>query len=360
MKNERGQNMSASSMGRYYKCPASFLRGRWMPDTTSASAQRGNEIHDALEHQNFEALDASDGAVAERCNDIVLEIIEAVITPSLLKNDEGVVSREERVQSFASSYKYSGKWDYVSLWKESKVALVVDYKSGPRGGEDAEVNYQLATQALLVSQKFNLGEGWKIYVALATPMKSPQYTVASYGWQGLDMIATAIDSIAEKAHDPYAPANAGDHCRYCPARASCSERNELIGEVEWASPSAVTSPQDLSRLLDVGDLAVSAHKEHREIAKKLIVEEGLDIPGWKVQKTKGRQKIKAEPLIDRMHESGYGMKMLGTMVTVTKKGLGQVVKTKTGLAGKALNAEMERLLDGCSEEGAPSERLVKE
>jgi len=360
MKNERGRNMSASSMGRYNKCPASFLRGRWMPDTTSAAAQRGTEIHDALEHQNFEALDASDGSVAERCNDIVLEIIEAVITPSLLKDDEAMVSREERVQSFAAGHKYSGKWDYVSLWKESKVALVVDYKSGPRGGEDAEVNYQLATQALLVTQKFNLGEEWKVYVALATPMKSPQYTLSVYEFEGLEMIATAIEDIVKKAHDPYAPANAGEHCRYCPARASCSERNELIGKVEWATPSAVTSPEDLSRLLDVGDLAVSVHKEHREIAKKLIVEDGLDIPGWKIQKTKGRQKIKAEPLIDRMSEEGYGMKTLGTMVSVTKKGLGQVVKTKTGYAGKALASEIERLLDGCSEEGTPSQKLVKE
>ena len=353
--------MSASSMMRYAKCPASFLRGRWMPDTTSEAAERGNRIHYALHKQDSDGLEHDEALSAERCNDIVQTIIHDVLSKYIHQDDPPITSREERVQSFAGTRRYSGQWDLTHYWQVSKVALVADYKTGPRGAAPAEKNYQLASLADLAAQRYRMPDDVCVYVALVTPLKSPQYSIAKYQVKDLAAIRDALAGIAEAAHDPYAPAVAGEHCRYCPARTACSERNEIVGEVATVdSPASITAPGAFADLLNKGDLAASAHKEHREIAKRLMVEGRIEIPGWKIQETKGRETIKPEPLMDRMSEEGYLTKMLGTMVSVTKKGLTAVVRTKTGLAGKALEEEVNRLLEGCKIPGKPSQKLVKE
>jgi len=337
------------------------LRGRWLPDISSEAAERGTRIHDALEAQDIGDLEHNEALTTEKCNDIISEIVDRVIVPQLEPGEQSVTERETRVQSFAGIYRYSGKWDLLDYWKQSKVAIVADYKTGPRGAEHAAENYQLASLAVLAAQRHGMPKDTKLYVAIVSPLKHPNYTMASYTVKDLPAIEDALANIAEHAHNPYAPASAGDHCRYCPARHACEERNELVGEMaRIETPTAITDPLQFAELLNLGDLAVSAHKEHRAFAKTLLMEDKITIPGWKLQKTKGRSKIKPEPLMTRMGDEGYLTAMLGTMVSVTKKGLTQVVRTKTGKAGKELESEVKRLLDGCSEDGKPSLSLVKE
>jgi len=354
--------MSASSMGRYAACPASFLRSRWMPDETSEAAERGTRIHDALADGDTTKLWHDEEMAKDQCDRIVETITREHILSCLIdENEVGEVSRETRVQSFLGPHRFSGQWDLVTCWKESEVLLVADYKTGPRGAESADENLQLASLAFLAEQKFKLPKTAIVFVAIVSPLKSPQYTIAKYTVEQLDAVYDELSLVAEASHNPYAEAKAGDHCRYCPARNACPERNELVGEVATVTaPSAITDPRKFADLLNMGDLASTAHKEHRDIAKQLLKEERIVIPGWKLQESKGRETIKAEQLISKMADEGYLAKMLGTMVSVTKKGLLAVVRTKTGKSGKELEEETKRLLAGCVKEGAPTVRLVKQ
>ena len=330
-----------------------------MPDDSSPVAERGTRIHDALETGDGESLEHTELVSMEKC----LEIVDAIVKdkiPGLPEGEEPILSKEERVQSFAGTFRFSGKWDLCMLWMESKIGLVVDYKTGPRGAGDADSNLQLASLAVLAAQKYDLPDGFKLYVAISSPLKQPNYTLACYTvgemWGVYDTLAT----IAKKSHEPYAEAVAGEHCRYCPARRACSERNELVGELVNAEEvTAITDPSEFSRLLNLGDQAVAAHKEHRDLAKRLMVENRIDLPDWKIQTRKGSAAIDPKRLMQRMSDEGYLTAMLGTMVKVTKKGLTQVVKTKTGLAGGGLESEVKRLLEGCSTPGKDSQSLVK-
>jgi len=360
-KNTRGQYMSASSMKRYTHCPASFLRGRWMPDTTSEAAERGTRIHDAIDKGEAHSLEHSEAILAEQCEDISKKILEnrGVVVG---KDIPDIATQEERVQTLLGMRKFSGQWDRFHYYSQIKSAFVFDWKTGPRGAESAEQNEQLASLAVLADQKYDLPGDVDYYVVLVHPMKSPQYTMAVYRKDQLRLVLGKMHETSEACHDPYAPANAGEHCRYCPARRACPEYNAITTSLEpMANASALMiNPREFVDRLNLGDICVTAHKEDRELAKQLLIEGKIELPGWKIQERKGRQKITPKPLLQKMGGEGYRTEMLGTMVSVTKKGLLTVVKTKTGLAGKALDQEVDRLLEGCSEDGAPTKSLVKE
>lgn len=359
--NERGQNMSSSALERNDKCKASFLRSRWIPSTTSEAAERGLRIHDALDGGDPYALEHNEAVTAERCLEIAFQVMESLEIPANEVPDEDESERRVQTLICEGKYKFSGQWDLFRLYLEHKAAFVFDWKTGPRGATAAENNIQLASLAALSRQCYNIPDDVVIYVVLVTPLKSPQYTLASYRADALGDVLAVIDNIAEAAHDPNSPATAGEHCRYCPARVLCPEYKEATVSLQPLADSSalMINPAEFAARLNLGDLCVTAHKEDRELARQLLSDGRIEIPGWKIQERKGRDKILPEPLLQKMGDEGYLAAMLGTMVSVTKKGLQAVVKTKTGLAGKALNSEVDRLLEGCKEPGKPSKSLVK-
>lgn len=332
-----------------------------MPDTTSDAAERGTRIHEAIDTGDTYSLEHGEAVTAEQCEDIAKKILDehGVV---IGKDIPDIATQEERVQTLLGTRKFSGQWDRFQYYSPIKSAFVFDWKTGPRGAESAEQNEQLASLAVLADQRYNLPSDVDYYVVLVHPMKSPQYSMAVYRKEHLRFVVWKMEETSEACHDPYAPAKAGEHCRYCPARKACPEYDEATVSLKPVadSSSLLINPRDLADRLNLGDLCASAHKEDRELAKQALIDGRIEIPGWKIQERKGRQKILAEPLFGKMGDEGYRAAMLGTMVSVTKKGLQNVVRTKTGLAGKALDQEVERLLEGCKEDGKPTKSLVKE
>lgn len=347
---ERQGAVSSSILERIHLCPASFLRSRWMINTTSDDAERGTRIHDALETGDESGLSMDESETASRCE----AIFDSILEEHGPKNEAALITREERLWAERNRLKFSGKRDVAAWYPDSKLLIIGDYKTGPRGATEASENLQLASLAVLAKE--HQPEIERIIVAVIQPLKSPQKTLAEYDAEGLAWCEELIFDTINHALSPYADANPGlKQCLYCPARQQCPEAVGALADV--TVPVVPSDVEELSRLIRVGELAEKITKQNKEQAKKLLMD-GIDVPGFKLQETKGRSSIKADLVLGRLKDKGYSDHVLWSAVSLTKSKLESVVGTKTLKTGKALKAEIDDVLDGATVEGKPSTRMV--
>jgi|TARA_Y100000310_G_scaffold283472_1_gene305461 hypothetical protein len=76
MSDERQGLPSASETERLALCPASFLRSKNQPDTTSDIAQAGTRIHEAVETGNRDGLTLAEERLADDCNQLALIVMQ--------------------------------------------------------------------------------------------------------------------------------------------------------------------------------------------------------------------------------------------------------------------------------------------
>ena len=76
MLDERQGLPSASETERLALCPASFLRSKNQPDTSSDIAQTGTRIHEAVETGNRDGLTPSEERLADECTQLALIVMQ--------------------------------------------------------------------------------------------------------------------------------------------------------------------------------------------------------------------------------------------------------------------------------------------
>jgi hypothetical protein len=313
----------------------------------------GTLIHAVLAGEKPEGVA---GELSQRSQHTVemCQKIEAQILRDLGFNEPPVMV-EERIWCGKNS-PWSGKAD--KIYMRSGDALIVDYKTGPEGAEEADSNMQMRGLAVLADSVLdNSGHLLdSITVALIHPWCSPQKSIAVYDREALMFAAIECCDIVADAHEPSAPRiPSPEACKWCNP-AACPEANALMPA--GGLSVATMSPELLGQLLDrrkiIKDIITEAEKRAKE-----LIEAGVEVPGWTLAEGKTQAPITdADTVFARMIELGGDSGDFIDACTVGKAKLEGVLKRLTGEKGKALAAVMESVLEGCTEE-KQGEKILK-
>lgn len=357
MNNERKGLPSASSMERYMLCPGSFAAEQGQPDEASEDAESGNRIHAVLAGETVTPpLTDDDERTILACQAQANALLDAIVP----HRDELILERR-----YWRANRWSGKPDVVAIDTLQAHALVLDYKTGRGDVKSADGNMQLRALAVLVSMEHGLD---KVTVAIVQPLAG-ESSVCVYNAEGLRKARIEISDILTAIHQPNAPRRpSAKACKYCKAKAVCPEAREasvalpLANVPEGATASAIAATltgETLAEFLHRAEFASKVIDACRDEAKQRL-EAGEVVPGWTLKPGSVRESI-TDPatVFGRFIAAGGTQEAFMPCVSVTKTKLKDAVKAVTGAKGKALDAQIETMLDGCTEAKASAPSLAK-
>lgn len=354
MNDERKGLPSASSMERYMLCPGSYQAERDLPDEGSEDAASGNRIHAVLAGEKVTPpLTDEEGTTMLACQTQANALLDAYLP----HRDE--IHVEKR---YWWGQQWSGKPDVVAIDTLQGHAVVIDYKTGRGEVASAEGNMQLRALTVLVNAEHQVE---RITVAIVQPL-SGEASVCTYQADDLRKARIEILAIITAIHQPDAPRRpSAKACRYCKAKTTCPEAREGALQMpvsnipEGSTPehiAAVLSPATLSDFLSRAEFAERVIAACRQEAVRRLTA-GEQIPGWTLKPGSVRESV-TDPakVFARFAALGGTQEAFMPAVSVTKKGLKEAVKAVTGAKGKALEEQIETMLEGCTEskESAPS------
>ena len=357
MTDERQGLPSASSMERYMLCPGSYAAERGLPDTTSEDAETGNRIHAVLAGETVTPpLTDDEERTMEACRSQATAILDAYLP----HRDQLIFERR-----YWWGEQWSGKPDVVAIDTIFAEGLVIDYKTGRGDVASAEGNMQLRALAVLVSVEHELRE---VTVAIVQPLAG-EVSVCVYNADDLTRATREVLAILTAVHQPNAPRKpSAKACHYCKAKATCPEAREasvalpLANVPEGATASAIAATltnETLADFLNRAQFAERVIEACKQEAKRRL-EAGDQILGWTLKPGSVRETV-TDPakVFGRFAQIGGTQEAFMPCVSVTKTKLKDAVKAVTGAKGKALDAQIETLLDGCTEAKASAPSLAK-
>ncbi len=357
MSDERKNLPSASSMERYMLCPGSWAAEQGQPEQPSSDADSGNRIHAALAGETVNPPLTED---EERTAEVCEAQAEAQILITI--GDHPVIYREHR--EWHISERWSGKPDVVALSACGKRALVIDYKTGRGEVTDAIGNMQLRALAVLVSDNYWADE---VTVAIVQPLAGPVST-CTYDSTDLDRARSEITGIIDAIHKTDAPRiPSAKACKYCRAKGVCPEAQKLATDallmVSRDGRKLSISPERMAEFLAQIPAIEAVVEAVQAKAKRMLEADPASVPGWTLKPGAVRESI-TDPaqVFGRFVALGGTQDQFMPVVSVAKTKLCDAVKVVTSEKGKALDARMEAILAGCTEEkqAAPSLVRVKE
>jgi CRISPR/Cas system-associated exonuclease Cas4 (RecB family) len=340
---ERKGRPSASALNRIMNCPGSFQAEQLVaPDLSDKDADTGNRIHEAIFRNEIEALPDAERDTAYQCMLIRDEIVREFGGDP--KSGQYFVEREKRIWFRDNSF--SGQCDHVVI--DGDRALIVDYKTGYLGAPPAQRNLQMAGYALLLSYEYGCDE---IHVAIVQPRAFPRKSVSVYRWEDIKAAEEAVTKMLHNAMAESPPRNAGEWCHHCRARATCREAQSVVSQLVAIAETGklpATTPEEMAQLLDRAAIATRIAKTINEEAKMRLIA-GEHIPGYTLKPGASKTTI-TDPNMVYTRATQIGITQEHFMETVTI-GIGKLKNAikSTGLKGKALNDEYQRIIDGASE-----------
>ena len=369
---ERHGMPSASGMYRLENCPASFRMEQGVKGETSASAEKGTDLHAKLEtgedgetvsddwvletaRRQIEELEA-DWIQAQLREDVKPMVQTHVERRLAMTQMGGVVWTEDHDGPFI----FTGKPDRISVLYTR--ALVVDFKSLWGDHAAAEQNAQLRNLAVLVARKFRCTD---VRVAIVQPRKGKP-TVADFDAEGLSNAYNVLRFVLQAAeHATLANRKAGNWCQHCKAKAHCDVFHDKA--LTHVKPLTIDLPSDPSvakkAMLDKAlglrpDELVNLydHLKYAEwyvaaikTAARLKVLSGEMEGLMELQPGVEREKITDLGLVwTRMQKMGVSADEFAAASTMTKKAVEPLVKKATGKKGKELKDAIKAALDGAT------------
>jgi hypothetical protein len=353
MSDERHGCPSASNFARLARCPGSWRLGQLAPPAErSEDAASGTRIHDAL---------AGGGAVLNAEEQAILAQLRTlehtVVSEWLGDASPDRMIREERFWRMdGDRERWSAKPDLVVVAGEA--ALVVEYKTGPVGVEDAAVNLQLRAQAAAVS--LNVPGLRRVTVVVLQPRCSPPVTRCAYQERDLRKALAEMDRLVATAEWADAPVVAGqDQCRYCPAKPICPQAQAEITALV-TSQSTPPALARMSELLDRCALAEHVIGSIRDHARRLLAEQANAIPGWQLAPGRSRETIEnLQTVFERVHRLGVKPEQFVGACALTKKALKTLLEATTHERGALLEARLTTVIEGCVEVTQGQPMLVR-
>ncbi len=260
----------------------------------------------------------------------------------------------------------SGQFDVALVHPASRRALVLDGKSGWLPVTPNPANLQLRRLVALFWLELGCME---IGVCILKPFSRPEPTCI-YDVPDLRHSVLEMEQDIRLSHDPDARRTPGlEQCRSCRARESCPER------LAWLAPALpVTAslpmisardwtPAQRALFLDREKEARDWLDARKEELKALLAERPESVPGYRLRPGHMVETITNVQQVFKRFCKDLGGKPEAFLecTKVGKTALREHVRVLTRHAGKVLEAELERLLEGCfkSKQSAPTIERVK-
>lgn len=262
---------SASGGERWYNCPGSIaMEAQAPPEAPSDEALQGDEIHEALESEDFTELDAEGRTIAEQ---LKAQEEKAVAKWKQDAKETGKVSvhREERLWLKKSRTQpqpvASAKVDVLYIGDKS--ALVIDTKTGYLNVTPAYRNIQARIQALAVWHEF-------------PRVQHVQAGISAYrfrgSWDPVDYyVPELVQSEQEltfnlwRTKQPHAPRVPGPWCKYCRAKAFCPQAASFgMLPLVHTGPALMKKPDVIAKVQTLDPPQVAFILEHAPMIKNFL------------------------------------------------------------------------------------------
>lgn len=304
--NEDHHRYSPSALEMFEGCPC-YERDDTR-DTTAAD--EGTLMHKAAELGDLGIL-----AEPEQVETVqkVLAFQESAIA-ELAGGDGALVLREQKVDV---SDMTRGTLDLVIL--SGTKAHLIDYKFGRNKVTEADENGQVQAYVVGLFEKFPELE--QVKASLVFP-RLDWVTTAEYTRADLERIRLRIAAIIARAESPDAvPTPNEKSCLYCGRKASCPAMHAVALKVGEALPMPVqfdpghlTNPQDMAKALVLSRLVEDWAKQVRRTVTRLVVEDGVVVPGYEVRSRGGSHEITNVHEAIELVESAFS----ATLVDITQ------------------------------------------
>jgi hypothetical protein len=352
-KDPRRGRISGSRLDRLALCPGSNFAEMGKTEESNPLADAGTRIHAALEAGNVDSLDdENEIKVAVKAAELREDLVERFL------DDDGPFDSFSEVRLWGLDEQISGQIDF-GIQKESR-ALILDYKTGYLESVDAEQNMQLKCYAVLVKEKYPHLE--EITVAIIQPRVWPEVSKAVYNLKDLQMARRYIAAIILKSNDAKAARHPGPtQCKYCKAKADCPEAIALTTSLTKYENLELPS-EKLPELLDACGTAKKIIAAIEARAKSILELDPAAVAGWTLKTGATMTKVASpQKLFSRMNERHSVLPHEFVDVCDVGKGkLKALLKTVSGLKGKALDEELKSLLDGITKETEKAPSLAKD
>jgi hypothetical protein len=284
-----------SPSGLAYKelCP------NYMPDdspTLHPVTQEGSLLHAKVENETTEGLDPRQKALVEDC----LAFTEKVTAGA------PEVYREIRLnigQQDDGTFLTFGTLDHLAVGGDTAVA--VDYKFGYHGIDPLPENLQGVCYALGIFEKFPAVEKLHFHFYLPRRGERTSHTFTRGDVDNMRMRISTVIARSEAEDTEYNPMPRA--CQYCAAKAACpalsskalvlankyaSTQCDLdIDALENVHSSEITNPMQMAKALEIASVIEDWAKSVKHHARSLAIEQGVEIPGYRIVETRGRASV---------------------------------------------------------------------
>lgn len=316
-----------------------------IPNTSSAYADEGTAAHELAQHCLSTGFDADrfseqyvnlDGKTPQdkflsapsgpRCHLIDAEMADGVQQYlDFVRDIMNGTEVEWEVEQWLSLKHLGidgldgGTGDFIAYHPATQTLDVVDLKYGRGVAVDPRENSQGLCYAIGAVQRYHNRGLKKLRISIVQP-RCPHPDGPIRTWEAdvvdlLDFRAELIDA-AKATHEKDAPLAAGEHCRFCPAAATCPERRNQALAIAQAEFSAVgemelpvveqMAPAELAKVLRDIDQLEDFCRRVKEYAHNEATH-GRMPPGFKLVAKRATRKWRDEASAAGSLEDLYGV-----------------------------------------------------
>lgn len=350
--------LSASSAYRWLACPPSALLSAKYEDTSSSYAQEGTAAHALAEYKVLKALGRKADDPTENLDYFNEEMDEATdayagyvleqVAEAKKATTDPIVLVEQRVDF--STYVPDGFGTADALIIADGKLSITDLKYGQGVLVEADHNPQLMCYALGAYEMFSAL--YDIETVSMTIFQPRRDSVSVFEMKASDLLDWAENTLkpkAELAAEGKGDFTAGEHCRFCKAKADCrarAEANLALARYDFALPPTLTDA-DIEAILPLLDELTSWAEDIKAYALTRAVA-GKEWYGYKLVAGRSNRKyVNEDAVAKKVSDAGfnpYEEKLLG-------------ITAMTKLLGKN---RFEELLEGLIEKPQGKPTLVPE
>ena len=327
--------LSASSSHRWLACPPSARLCENYEDTGSEYAQQGTDAHSLCEHKlklslGMETADPTTelsfyDEEMEECACSYAEYVLSLVEEAKKSCKDPVVLVEQKLDFSRFVKDGFGTGDCVII--ADGTLYIVDYKHGKGVEVSAAENPQMMLYALGALELFDgIYDIDTVRMAIYQPRRE---NVSVCVMAKDDLLQWAYNDLMTKAklaYDGEGEFNAGEHCRFCKAKAVCRKRAEYnleLARYNFEMPATLEDDEIAAILIKADELAAWA-ADVKEFALQQALS-GVKYDGFKIVEGRSNRKYTDENAVaDTVKKAGYDPyepKLLG--ITAMEKMLGK-------------------------------------
>ena len=284
--------LSASSSYRWLNCPPSAKLAAECPDTSSPYSLQGTQAHSLAAYKVMRALDmdAKDPNTElslldremEDCTDAYCAFVMEQLAEAEKHCSDPIVLIEQRLDF--SRWVPDGFGTGDACIVADDCIHVIDFKYGMGVLVDAERNPQMMCYALGLLEAFDgIYPIRTVCMSIFQPRRSNVSTCEMSKRDLLIWAETVLSPTARLAYKGEGAFKAGDHCQFCPVKATCRKRAEYnleMARYDFTPPVTLTEDEIAAILPRLDELTAWANdvKEHA-LAQAIS---GTHYPGFKL------------------------------------------------------------------------------